>query len=92
MKELLLCAVVIGMFTTGYLLTRKLDAFLEINSGPVENDSNKEYPDCVFLNEELSDEELIAEVKKFRKTHKDTEIILCDSGRIIWEGSQNRGR
>ncbi len=90
MREFLLCIAVIGTLAFGFFLMKKLDGFLDENHKPDESDDDKEYPDCVFLSDKLSEEEITAEIKNFRKTHKETQIILCDSGRINLKDRHDR--
>ena len=68
----------LGVFAYGYFLMAKLDKFLDENRKAIEKENEKEDPTCVMLTEKMSDEEIAAEVKRFRDRHTGTRIILYD--------------
>lgn len=78
MKEAILVAAVLLAFKYGYSLMKKLDKFLDESHQAIEKESEKKEPSCVMLTEELSDEEIAAEIQRFRAKHKRTRIMLCD--------------
>ena len=63
----------------GYLLMARLDKFLDENRKAIEKENEKREPSCVMLTEEMSDEEVAAEVKRFRDKHASARIVLYDS-------------
>jgi len=79
MKEILLIIVVLGAFVYGYFLMGRLDKFLEENRKAIEKESEKTEPSCVMLTEEVSEEELMEEVRRFRKKHKGARVMLYDN-------------
>ncbi len=78
MKEAVLVAAVLLAFKYGYSLMKRLDKFLDESHQAIEKESEKKEPSCVMLTEELSDEEVAAEIRRFRAKHKRTRIMLCD--------------
>lgn len=78
-RDIILIISVLGVFVFGYFLMARLDKFLEENRKAIEKEEEKKEPSCVMLTEEMSDEDIVEEVKKFRETHKGTRIILYDS-------------
>lgn len=81
MREAGLILVMLGTVIFGYFQMRQLDRFLEKHGKAdgkeqaAKEQAAKE-PDCVMFTEELSDEELLKEVRDFRRKHADTRILL----------------
>ena len=78
MKDIILVAAVLGAFGFGYFLMIRLDRFLDENRTTIRSAAQKNVPSCVMLTEELSEEELVEEIRCFREAHKDAYILLCD--------------
>ena len=78
-RDILLILCVLGVFVFGYFLMARLDKFLDENRKAIEKENEKREPSCVMLTEEMSDEEIATEVKRFRDKHASTRIVLYDS-------------
>ena len=78
-REIILIISGLGVFVFGYFLMARLDQFLEENRKAIEKEEEKNEPSCVMLTEELSDEEIATEVKRFRDKHARARIVLYDS-------------
>lgn len=78
MKDIILMVAVLVAFGFGYFLMIRLDRFLDENRTAIKSETQKNVPSCVMLTEELSEEELVEEIRCFRETHKDAYILLCD--------------
>ena len=78
MKDIILMAAVLGAFGFGYFLMIRLDRFLDENRNAIKSEMQKNLPSCVMLTEELSEEELVEEIRCFREAHKGAYILLCD--------------
>ena len=78
-RDIILIISVLGVFVFGYFLMARLDKFLDENRKAIEKENEKEEPSCVMLTEELSDEEIAEEVRRFRSKHQGTRIMLYDS-------------
>ena len=78
-REAGLILIMLGAVIFGYIQMKQLDRFLEKNRKSVEKDLTAREPDCVMLTEEVSDEELLKEVKDFRRKYADTRIVLYHS-------------
>ena len=77
--DILLILYIPGVFVFGYFLMARLDKFLEENRKTIENENENREPSCVMLTEEMSDEEIATEVKRFRDKHASARIVLYDS-------------
>ncbi len=78
-RDIVLIVSVLGVFVFGYFLMARLDKFLDKSRKAIEKENEKREPSCVLLTEEMSDEEIATEVKRFRDRHKGTRIVLYDS-------------
>ena len=78
-RDILLILCVLGVFVFGYFLMALLDKFLDENRKAIEKEDEKREPSCVMLTEEMSDEEIATEVKRFRDKHASARIVLYDS-------------
>ena len=78
-RNILLILCVLGVFVFGYFLMARLDKFLDENRKTIEKEDEKREPSCVMLTEEMSDEEIATEVKRFRDKHASARIVLYDS-------------
>ena len=78
-RDILLILCVLEVFVFGYFPMARLDKFLDENRKTIENENENREPSCVMLTEEMSDEEIATEVKRFRDKHASARIILYDS-------------
>ena len=78
-RDIILIISVLGVFVFGYFLMARLDKFLDENRKTIENENENREPSCVMLTEEMSDEEIATEVKRFRDKHASARIVLYDS-------------
>lgn len=74
MKEAVLLAVLAVLLAAGYFLMKKVDLFADENFPDCEDE--KINPSCVVLTEELSDEEVVAEIQRFRNSHGKADIFI----------------
>jgi len=78
-RDILLILCVPGVFVFGYFLMARLDKSLDVNRKTIEKESEKREPSCIMLTEEMSDEEITDEVKRFREKHGSTRVLIYDS-------------
>lgn len=78
-KDILLILSVLGIFVFGYFLMARLDRFLNENRKAIEKENEKKEPSCVMLTEDMSDEDIAEEIRKFREKHNRVRIVLYDS-------------
>lgn len=81
-RDIVLALAVLGVFVLGYFLMARLDKFLDENRKAIEKENEKKEPSCVMLTEELTDEEIIEEIRRFRSKHEGTRIMIYDSNDI----------
>ncbi len=78
MREVLLVFVVLVLFGFGYILMGKLDRFLSENRKCIEEKSEKAEPSRIMLTNNLSDEEILNEIRQFCGNHENAKIVIFD--------------
>ena len=78
MAELLLIVSLIGIFAFGFYLMSRLDRFLEENRKALLKENESCEPSEVLLPHGLSESEILCEIRRFRETHGNVDIILSD--------------
>lgn len=78
MREVLLVLAVLLLFGYVYILMRKLDRFLSENRKSIEEKSGKTEPSRIMLTNDLSDEEILNEIRQFCVKHKNARIVIFD--------------
>ena len=75
--SIILILAMSGVF--GFYLMTKLDKFLDENRKAIEKENESREPSCVMLTNSLTDEEILEEIRRFRKRHEDINVLLYDS-------------
>lgn len=78
MREVLLVLAVLLLFGYVYILMGKLDRFLSVNRKSIEEKSGKTEPSRIMLTNDLSDEEILNEIRQFCVKHKNARIVIFD--------------
>ena len=78
MRDFLLVIVLLILFGFGFIIMKKLDSFLEENRKAISSENEKEDVSLILLTTELSDSEIIHEIRQFSKKHENTKILICD--------------
>ena len=73
--------VVLGIFVFGYHLMSQLDNHLDENRKHIEKENETKEPSYIVLSEEMSDEDILEEIRKFRDKHENTCVLLYDSSK-----------
>ncbi len=78
MAELLLIVSLLGIFAFGFYLMSRLDRFLEENRKALLKENESREPSEILLPQGLSESEILCEIRRFRETHANVDIILSD--------------
>ena len=78
MAELLLIVSLLGIFAFGFYPMSRLDRFLEENRKALLKENECCEPSKVLLPHGLSESEILCEIRRFRETHRNVDIILSD--------------
>ena len=77
--SIILILAMSGVFGFGFYLMTKLDKFLDENRKAIEKENESCEPSCVMLTNSLTDEEILEEIRRFRKRREDINVLLYDS-------------
>lgn len=77
--SIILILAMSGVFGFGFYLMTKLDKFLDENLKAIEKENESREPSCVMLTNSLTDEEILEEIRRFRKRHEGINVLLYDS-------------
>lgn len=78
MREVLLVFVVLVLFGFAYILMGKLDRFISENRKSIEDKSEKVEPSRIMLTNDLSDEDILDEIRQFCGKHENVKIVIYD--------------
>ena len=78
MAELLLIVSLLAVFVFGFYLMSRLDRFLEENRKALLKENESREPSEILLPQGLSESEILCEIRRFRETHGNVDIILSD--------------
>lgn len=78
MAELLLIVSLLGIFAFEFYLMSRLDRFLEENRKALLKENEFREPSEILLPQGLSESEILCEIRRFRETHGNVDIILSD--------------
>lgn len=90
MRDVILLLAVLIAFAFGYFLMAHLDKLLEENTKRIKNDVTNPQASYIMLSNDMSEEEMIEEIRKFREEHKKMQVLLCDS--LIKDNERNKRR
>ena len=77
--SIILILAMSGVFGFGFYLMTKLDKFLDENRNAIEKENESRKPSSVMLTNSLTDEEILEEIRRFRKRHEGINVLLYDS-------------
>ena len=78
MAELLLIVSLLGILAFGFYIMCRLDRFLEENRKALLKENESREPSEILLPQGLSESEILCEIRRFRETHRNVDIILSD--------------
>lgn len=78
-EDVFLALAFIAVIIFGYFQMVKLDAFLENNRKHIEDKKEVQEPLYIMLSDNLSDDEIIKEIKCFREKNENVRVVLYNS-------------
>ena len=89
MTDLVLIVVTSLMFLFGWFLMKRLDYFLDENQKRIEEEPEQQPEPCVWLNGDISPDELDEALSRFRSSHAHVEIVIYDSEQISFPDNES---
>ena len=75
-RDIILVVAVLGVMVFGFFVMKRLDKFLDENRKRIEQEEKEKEPSCVMLTTDMTDEELIKNIRTYEKQHGDAYITL----------------
>ena len=75
-RDIILVAAVLGVMVFGFFVMKRLDKFLDENRKRIEQEKNKKEPSRAMLTTDMTDEELIKNIRTYEKQRGDAYITL----------------
>ena len=66
-RDIILVVAVLGVMVFGFFVMKRLDKFLDKNRKRSEQEEKKKEPSCVMLTTDMTDEELIKNIRTYEK-------------------------
>ena len=79
MEDLVLIVGTSLIFLFGWFLMKRLDYFLDENQKRIEEETEQQPKPCVWLNGDISPDELDEALSRFRSSHTNVKIAIYDS-------------
>ena len=75
-RDMILVVAVLGVMVFGFFVMKRLDKFLDENRKRIEQEEKEKDPSCVMLTTDMTDEELIKNIRTYEKQRGDAYITL----------------
>ena len=75
-RDIILAVAVLGVMVFGFFVMKRLDKFLDENRKRNEQEEKEKEPSCVMLTTDMTDEELIKNIRTYEKKRGDAYITL----------------
>ena len=75
-RDIILVVAVLGVMVFGFFVMKRLDKFLDENRKRIEQEEKEKEPSCVMLTTDMTDEELIKNIRTYEKQRGDAYISL----------------
>ena len=75
-RDIILVVALLGVMVFGFFVMKRLDKFLDENRKRIEQEEKEKEPSCVMLTTDMTDEELIKNIRTYEKQRGDAYITL----------------
>ena len=75
-RDIILVVAVLGVMVFGFFVMKRIDKFLDENRKRIEQEEKEKEPSCVMLTTDMTDEELIKNIRTYEKQRGDAYITL----------------
>ena len=75
-RDIILVVAVLGVMVFGFFVMKRLDKFLDENRKRIEQEEKEKEPRCIMLTTDMTDEELIKNIRTYEKQRGDANITL----------------
>ena len=89
MEDVVLIVGTSLIFLFGWFLMKRLDYFLDENQKRIEEEPEQQPEPCVWLNGDISPDELEETLSRFRSSHAHVEVVIYDSEQISFPNNES---
>ena len=75
-RDIILVVAVLGVMVFGFFVMKRLDKFLDENRKRIEQEEKEKEPRCIMLTTDMTDEEIIKNIRTYEKQRGDAYITL----------------
>ena len=75
-RDIILVVAVLGVMVFGFFVMKRLDKFLDENRKRIEQEEKEKEPRCIMLTTDMTNEELIKNIRTYEKQRGDAYITL----------------
>ena len=75
-RDIILVVAVLGVMVFVFFVMKRLDKFLDENRKRIEQEEKEKEPRCIMLTTDMTDEELIKNIRTYEKQRGDAYITL----------------
>ena len=75
-RDIILVVAVLGVMVFGFFVMKRLDKFLDENRKRIEQEEKEKEPRCIMLTTDMTDVELIKNIRTYEKQRGDAYITL----------------
>ena len=75
-RDIILVVAVLGVMVFGFFVMKRLDKFLDENRKRIEQEEKEKEPRCIMLTTDMTDEEIIKNIRTYEKQRGDAYITI----------------
>ena len=75
-RDIILVVAVLGVMVFGFFVMKRLEKFLDENRKRIEQEEKEKEPRCIMLTTDMTNEELIKNIRTYEKQRGDAYITL----------------
>ena len=87
-RDIILVVAVLGVMVFGFFVMKRLDKFLDENRKRIEQEEKEKEPRCVMLTTDMTDEELIKNIRTYEKQRGVAYIALYQDEDELFDGKR----
>lgn len=87
-RDNILVVAVLGVMVFGFFVMKRLDKFLDENRKRIEQEEKEKEPRCIMLTTDMTDEELIKNIRTYEKQRGDAYITLYQDEDELFDGKR----
>ena len=84
-RDIILVVAVLGVMVFGFFVMKRLDKFLDENRKRIEQEEKEKEPSCIMLTTDMTDEELIKNIRTYEKKRGDAYITLYQNKEELYD-------